>query len=304
MAGILTDEQVQSYHQQGYLMIERLFDETEIESARQAIEEILDRPDPKSVAEVEPEDSTVFRRIWSPTKRHKVFEDMTCSNKILDAVESLIGPNILFHYSKLNLKSPKVGSVVEWHQDLSYYPHTNTDLLSCMIYLDDATVDNGCLEVVPGSHRYGILDHYVDGHFRGKVVNPPPEVDLTQAVSLEAPAGSTIFLHCLTLHSSKRNQSSMPRRAFLPAYRAADAYPIYFGPHASHNESSIKLLRGQHLKVARMESQTWLLPIAQAKFNSLYEIQEGSHLKTGKQSQAGYYVELEEESNSSLSKST
>ncbi|MFP4409893.1 phytanoyl-CoA dioxygenase family protein [Coleofasciculus sp.] len=278
MAGILTDNQVQQYREQGYLLVERLFDEIELKLARQAIQEMLCELDPTSEAEVEPNDPTVFRRIWSPTERHKVFQEMAYNSKILDRVESLIGPNIVFHYSKINMKAAQVGSVVEWHQDLSYYPHTNTDLLSCLIYLDDATPENGCLQVIPGSHKYGILDHYIDGYFRGKLNAPSAVLNLSKATLCEAPAGSTLFLHCLTVHSSIRNRSNMPRRAFLPAYRAADAYPIYLGPHANYNESSTKLLRGQHSNAARMETGIWQLPIAQSSFNSLYEIQEGSHL--------------------------
>jgi len=84
-------------------------------------------------------------------------------------IQSLIGENILFHYSKLNMKGPKVGSIVEWHQDFSYYPHTNTDLLTALIFFDNATQENGCLQVIPGSHKNGLLSHDIDGFFRGKI---------------------------------------------------------------------------------------------------------------------------------------
>jgi hypothetical protein len=173
------------------------------------------------------------------------------------------------------MKGPKVGSVVEWHQDFSYYPHTNTDLLSALVFLDDASVKNGCLRVVPGSHLQGLRSHDVGGFFRGKVSG----VDESQAVEVEVKAGGVLFLHCLTLHASARNESTQPRRTFLPAYRAADALPIYFGPHAAHNEPGIRLLRGERAKVARVEAGAHLLPIAEREFGSLYEVQEGSHLK-------------------------
>jgi phytanoyl-CoA hydroxylase len=303
MATTLTKEQVQFYRDNGYLVIDKLFNETEVATALKAIDEILDCVDTSSVAEKEPADPNVIRRIWSPSKRHPVFVELAESEKLLDCVEGLIGSNILFHYSKLNMKYSKVGSVVEWHQDLSYYPHTNTDLLSCLIYLDDATTENGCLEVIPDAHHFGILDHYINGYFRGKIGFSTPDVDFSKSVPLEAPAGSVIFLHCLTPHYSKRNESDKPRRTYLPAYRAADAFPIYFDSHASHNEPGIKLLRGQRTKYARIESYACPLPFAETEFNSLYEVQEGSHINSkGKKSQSGYFAMEKQQKDATLSK--
>lgn len=288
----LEQKEIESYKETGYLLVKNLFDKSEVNYLLEAIQEILENNSLQSVAEIEPENPSAPRRIWSPTKRSERFNVIARSSKLLDRIESLIGPNILFHYSKLNMKAPKVGSIVEWHQDFSFYPHTNTDLLSCLIYLDDADISNGCLEVIPGSHKQGILNHCIDGFFRGKLNSESLPIDLEKTQHLEAPAGSVIFLHCLTVHGSKKNLSDKPRRAFLPAYRAADAYPIYFGPHASHNEPGVTLLRGKQLNVARTEASTWSLPIAAANFSSLYELQEGAHTKEKKQTKVGYYAEI------------
>lgn len=267
---------VKDYHEQGFALAERLFDPNEVAELNTAITEILDVPDIGSVAEVEPGNSGMARRIWSPTKQHAAFEQAAAHPRLLDLIEQLIGPDILFHYSKLHLKAPKVGSVVDWHQDFAYYPHTNTDLVTALIYLDDTTVENSCLQAIPGSHRHGLADHYIDGHFRGKVTGadgPDPAL----AIPIEAPAGSVIFTHCLLLHYSSPNHSDRFRRAFLPAYRAADAYPIYFGPHASHNEPGVTLLRGNVSDTARVEPGAWRLPLAERPFGSLFQLQEGAH---------------------------
>jgi phytanoyl-CoA hydroxylase len=277
MARSQVSELARTYQEQGFVLVNRLFPPDDVEKAQVAINEVLDTPELSSVAELEPKDQSVVRRIWSPTKRHPLFERMAADQRLLDIIEQMIGPNILFHYSKLHIKGPRVGSVVEWHQDFSYYPHTNTDLLSAMIYLDDATTENACLYASPGSHKRGLANHYVNGYFRGKVTGPEAP-DLSQAVALEAPAGSVIFIHCLVLHYSPPNRSDKLRRAFLPAYRAADAYPIYFGPHAAHNEPGIKLLRGRLSDRARVKAGNWLLPLAQREFGSLFELQEGPHV--------------------------
>jgi len=272
---MITDQQARFYADNGYLVVENLFDRDQVGRALAAIDQLLSPANPDKPYEFEPQDGATVRRIWSPTQKHAVFEQMASDATLLDCIERLIGKDILFHYSKLNMKGPKVGSVVEWHQDFSYYPHTNADLLSALVFLDDARIENGCLRVVPGSHKGGLRSHDVGGFFRGKVSG----VDEASAVPVEVPAGGVLFLHCLTLHASARNESTLPRRTFLPAYRAADAFPIYFGPHAAHNEPGIRLLRGERAKVARVEAGVHLLPIAEREFGSLYEVQEGSHLR-------------------------
>jgi phytanoyl-CoA hydroxylase len=286
MTTIDSEALVETYQENGYVVIERFFEPDEVTQVTAAIDEVLATDDLESVAEVEPQDASTARRIWSPTKRHPAFEAMSAHPRLLDAIEQLIGPDILFHYSKLHLKAPRVGSVVEWHQDFSYYPHTNTDLVTALIYLDDATRKNACIQVAPGSHKHGLADHYIDGYFRGKVTGPDAP-DPALAVALEAPAGSVIFLHCLLLHYSAPNHSGKIRHAFLPAYRAADAYPIYFGPHAAHNEPGVRLLRGSASKVARVTAGTWRLPLAERPFGSLFQLQEGTHTDR-EDSAAGY----------------
>lgn len=272
----LTDKDF--YQRNGYLLKERFFPLSLMNEADRIIKQLLDTHELSKIAELEPSNPAVARRLWMPTKLHPFFEDLVSNPLLLDVVENLIGSNIFFHYSKLNMKGPGCGSKVEWHQDLSYYPHTNTDLVSCLIYLDDATKANGCLQIIPGSHQNGILDHYIDGYFRGKVSEETVKKQEAPPIYLEAPAGSVIFTHCLVLHASDVNFSDKQRRVFIPAYRAADAYPIYYGPHASHNEAHVKLLRGVKSQVARVESQRAILPLAAEKFGSLYALQEGSHL--------------------------
>jgi phytanoyl-CoA hydroxylase len=267
---------VKEYREKGFAVVERLLDPSEVAALNTAITEILDVSDIGSVAEVEPGDNGMARRIWSPTKQHSAFERAAAHPELLDHVEALIGHDILFHYSKLHLKAPQVGSVVDWHQDFAYYPHTNTDLVTALIYLDDTTTENSALQVVPGSH-HRLANHYLDGHFRGKVAGADAP-DPALAVAIEAPAGSAIFIHPLLLHYSSPNRSERYRRAFLPAYRAADAYPIHFGPHAGHNEAGVKLLRGKVSDMARVEAGAWRLPFAERPFGSLFQLQEGAHV--------------------------
>lgn len=290
MGNALSQRQVDFYRENGFCVVDGIFDAGLIEKARAVVDGLLASADLTGVAEAEPEDGSKARRIWAPTSRDELFAGIAEDTRLLDAVGQLIGPDIVLQYSKLNVKPPRVGSVVEWHQDFSYYPHTNTDLVAALIYLDDATRENACLRVVAGSHRHGLFKHESEGHFVGKVSSPADAgLDDSAIVDCEGSAGSVVFIHPLLLHSSEKNLSDLYRRVFIPSYRAADALPIYYGPHAAHNEPTAKLVRGSAPRTVRSEAGLWQLPIAAAEFNSLYQVQEGSHLSDGTKSSTGYF---------------
>lgn len=291
MGNALSRSHVDFYRENGFCVVAGIFDAELIDKARAVVDGLLSAADFAEVAEPEPADGSRARRIWAPTARDELFARMAEHGPLLDAVEQLIGPDIVLQYSKLNVKPPRVGSVVEWHQDFSYYPHTNTDLVATLIYLDDATRENACLRVVAGSHRHGLFRHEAAGHFVGKV-SSPADAGLSDAaiVDCAGPAGSVVFIHPLLLHSSEVNRSGRYRRVFIPSYRAADALPIYYGPHAAHNEPTAKLVRGSASRIVRSEAGRWRLPIAAAEFNSLYQVQEGSHVSDGTKSSTGYFA--------------
>ena len=266
------------YSEEGYAVYPDLLDAREVRRLISEIERIsgnntLARHD-KSRLEMEPDqqpDGKLVRRIYQPCSYYPPFQELAESAALLDPVESLIGPNIVFHYSKINMKPPAIGSVVEWHQDLSYYPLTNNASVTLLIYLDDADAGNGCLQVLPAQHESGLLDHTRDGLFVGKVVEPLNE---SKAVLLEGKAGTAVFMHCLTPHASVTNTSSRPRRTLILSYRAADAYPIYVGKVTDEMEDFVRLVRGTPQRSARFTFDRFPIPVQKKKTASLYELQE------------------------------
>ncbi|MFY1866982.1 phytanoyl-CoA dioxygenase family protein [Achromobacter xylosoxidans] len=278
MSHHLSSEEIAAFEKDGFLVVHELFDRDAVASMRAAIDTVIaGAPDLRQIAELEPGDARIIRRIWQPSKKHEAFRRIQEDARLLDRLESLIGPDIVFHHSKLNMKGPRIGSPVEWHQDFSYYPHTNSKLVACLTYLDDATEDNGCLRLLAGSHKANVYDHTEDGAFRGKV-SPANLPSGCQEVVAAGKAGTVIFLHCKVLHRSDANHSDQYRRVFIPAYRAVDALPIYFGPHAAHNEPDVYLLRGRNRAEVTLEGGRYPLPIAAKAFNSLYALQQGEHL--------------------------
>ena len=87
------------------------------------------------------------------------------------------------------MKTAGGGSAVEWHQDIAFYPYTNDDVLAVGVCLDDHTLENGCMLMVPGSHKGPVLDHHQDGYFIGAISPSRGETDLSTAVPVEVGAG-------------------------------------------------------------------------------------------------------------------
>jgi ectoine hydroxylase-related dioxygenase (phytanoyl-CoA dioxygenase family) len=275
---MLSIEQVEHYHREGYVVSPGFLSRDEVAAFHAEMEAItagntLAHHD-KTRMEMEPKqapDGTLVRRIYEPCTYYERFRAFSESDRLLDCVEQLLGQNLLFHYSKINMKPSGIGSPVEWHQDLSYYPLTNRDSVSILFYLDDATVENGCLQVIPRRHRGPLMMHSSDGFFRGKVTEP---VDATQAVPLEGEAGAVIFMSCMTPHASITNTSNTPRRTLILSYRAADAFPIYCGEMTWSTEKNVRLVRGQISPVARFTMSEFPVPHYEKKIASLYELQE------------------------------
>ncbi len=189
---------------------------------------------------------------------------------ILDIVEDLLSPGVRTNGDKLNMKSPQFGSPVEWHQDWAFYPHTNDDLLAVGVCMDDCLVENGCMLVIPGSHKGPILDHNQDGHFCGAVTEEVKNAD--EAVPMEVYAGGISLHHVRTLHASALNTSPYPRRLLLFQMRALDAWPLMgFGDWEDFNSN---ILRGEPTNKARVTDVPVRMPLPPSlKTGSIYEQQ-------------------------------
>jgi len=277
---MLNAEEVEHYRREGYLVVQGFLSAEELTSFRAEMEAVnagqtLAAHDATRM-EMEPEQPPaggLVRRIYEPCAHYEPFRAFAESEKLLDAVEALLGPDLVLHYSKINMKPAGIGSPVEWHQDLSYYPLTNRDSVSILFYLDDASIANGCLQVVPGQQQGPLLDHTEQGFFQGRVTET---VDTAAAVPLEGAAGAVIFMHAMTPHASIANTTEESRRTLILSYRAADAFPIYTGPMTPKNETYSKLVRGRRPNAARFDAGTFPIPLYKDAVASLYDLQERS----------------------------
>lgn len=276
---MLTPQQIAQYHEEGYTVLPGFLPRSAVDAILGEIEALTSSA---TVAhhdaarlEMEPNqgpEGKKVRRVYEPCTYYPRFRARSESSDLLDVIEQLIGPNLVFHLSKINMKPAILGSVVEWHQDLTYYPLTNTDSVTVLLYLEDTDASNGCLQVIPRAHQR-VMDHTLKGIFQGRVTEP---VDPSKAVFLEAKAGSAILMHCLTPHSSAPNLSSKSRTTLIMSYRAADAFPIHLNVRTEAQEAHTRLVRGQELAEARFGLRSFPIPRFPSNTKSLYELQEMS----------------------------
>lgn len=285
----LSKPQHDFFWKNGYLTIEKFLSGDELATLRKTVDQFVSAAigitASNRVYDLEPSstpDSPKIRRLFNPMDYDDAFWGIGSGTKILDVLEDLTGPNIQLHHSKVNLKGKGGGSEVCWHQDYPFFPHTNTDLVAVTFYLDDADEGNGCLLVVPGSHKWGPLDHTLKGKFVGMVSREAMErVQPEQIKPLPIKAGGVSLHHSLTLHSSAENKSDRHRRVFIALYRAADAFSLV--PDRNGSIHYGKTLRGITNGTARLVAATVTLPEYERseKPLSLYDLQATAKASTG-----------------------
>jgi ectoine hydroxylase-related dioxygenase (phytanoyl-CoA dioxygenase family) len=171
---------------------------------------------------------------------------------MVDMVADLIGPDVKFHHCKINLKLPGTDTEVGFHQDFAYTPHTNDDLVTALVMLDDMTLDNGCLRVIPGSHKGSTHSHYEKNQFRGFISPEAMREMEAEEVPITGTAGSVCLMHTRLVHGSRPNRSERPRGLYIAVYSAADAVPLAVSPLPNPNEG--RIVRGKPSRFVRLRS--------------------------------------------------
>jgi phytanoyl-CoA hydroxylase len=226
----LTEQQKSQWKGQGYLSIEGLLSAGEVESLRRSVSNLEARAagltesnDRFILKAFNGADTKVVQQVAEPHELGGEWMALARDPRILDVVEGLLGANLQLYYSMFMMKPPAVGFTAPWHQDLAFFAHNRADVLACQVYVDDSTIENGCIRVVPGSHKQGLLNHYdEDGCFTGIVQGDTSTFDAKE-VALPIRAGGMVIWHALTLHRSHPNRSQRPRRAIVFEYKNPEA---------------------------------------------------------------------------------
>ena len=221
----LTDAQLESYQENGYVAGVRVLTEAQIEALRTELERFVSPDHPGRELWYEyhsnesPDPNQILFHALGAWRIAKGFHDLLWNPAwTVPAAQLLEGP-VRFWHDQLFCKPARHGGVVAWHQDYSYWTRTRPLAhLTCWIGLDDATAENGCLEYVPGSHRWELLPITGlagDMDAIRKVLDDDQWERLQNPVKIELKAGEAGFHHPLMIHGSRENHSDRPRRAVV-----------------------------------------------------------------------------------------
>ena len=218
----LSSDQIAFYHANGYLAGIRLLNDQQIEALRAELAELADpsHPGNKLFYEYHSNESThpnktLFHALgaWRVTTG---FHDLLWNPAFLTSASQLLGGSVRFWHDQLFYKPAQHGGVVAWHQDYSYWTRTTPMAhLSCWIGLDDSTRGNGCVNYVPGSHRWSLLPITGladDMDSIQKVLTDDQKANF-KPVAIELKKGEASFHHPLMVHGSFENRTDRPRRA-------------------------------------------------------------------------------------------
>lgn len=203
-------------------------------------------------------EAPALRRVQSPEELSDVYADVMRNARTVDFVAELIGPAIKFHHGKVNSKLPGAATKVKFHQDFPFQPMTNDDLITALLFVDDVTLENGPLEVVPGSHKGPLYTLWHNGVFTGAVADDVFEEHKDKIIRCTGKAGSVCLMHSSLLHGSAPNLSDKPRTLYIATYYAEDA--IELSPNHLPSTLTHELVRGEPSGRVRCTSYDMQLP--------------------------------------------
>ncbi|NQV58067.1 MAG: phytanoyl-CoA dioxygenase family protein [Alphaproteobacteria bacterium] len=264
---VLSQDQREFYFEHGYLLLENFISQDWLDRLWQVTDRFIEksRAQTKSggVFDLEPDHTAAnprLRRISQPVVIDPVYEEFGLRGPIVDLAEDLVGPNVKYHHSKLNMKWAGGGEEVKRHQDIQFWPHTNYSPLTIGLYMDDVDDEMGPMGVIPGSHKGEIYDLYgQDGGWVGALDDKDmARVPMDKAVWLKGPRGSVTIHNCRMLHGSMANNSPRGRPLLLHTYASADT-----------------LIRGEPAKWIHFDPEPCLIPPDWSKgYTSIFAIQQ------------------------------
>jgi len=269
----LTQEQRDAFWRDGYLMVEDAVTPAQLAALKGEIDGWVEQSrahatpfgpptvDGRPRFDMGAEHSAAkpaLRRINNPSDISDAYREVMLDARMVDMVADLIGPDVKFHHCKINLKLPGARTEVNYHQDFAYTPHTNDDIVTALLFLDDVDESNGCLTVVPGSHKGPVLSLFEGERFTGAVAPDEEKKALAASIPCLGKAGSVCLMHTRLLHGSAANGADKSRGLYICVYTAADAVPIARNPMPSLNEG--RIVRGQEARFARLKEGLVELP--------------------------------------------
>jgi ectoine hydroxylase-related dioxygenase (phytanoyl-CoA dioxygenase family) len=263
---VLTQAQREAYFRDGYVAVPALIGRDWLDRLKAVTAGFIEKSrkiaQSNDVFDLAPSHSAAtpkVRRLKAPDAQHPAYWEFA-QGPIADAVADVVGPDVVFHHSKLNFKWHDGGDEVKWHQDIQFYPHTNYSPLTVGLYLHDVGPDEGPLMALAGSHNGPLYDQYDEaGNWQG-CLSPADaaKLDLGKARAMTGPAGTITIHNCRTVHGSPPSKRADGRPLLLNAYTSADAFP--YTAHPTPTANTLTVVRGKPARWAHHDPRPCLIP--------------------------------------------
>ena len=287
--GLLTQTQKDRFWRDGVLVVEDAVSASQLAALRAEFQNWVDDSqnhicdygetlDGRARFDLQPGHSATtpgLRRVQSPEEVSPIYEDVMRNAHTVDYCAELLGSNIRFHHGKVNSNLPGSATAVKWHQDFLFQPMTNDDMITCLLFLDDVTLENGPLEVIPASHQGPLYPHWHDGIFTGAIDERIIEPQRDKIMKCTGRAGAVCLMHVNLLHGSAPNLSDGPRTLYITTYYAEDA--IELSPNHLPSRFTHALVRGEETGSVRCSPYAMQLP-AVPKGTSFFAQKEGADI--------------------------
>ena len=269
---ILSQNQKKQFWTDGFLLVENAINDRQLENLKKTFLDWVndsrnyktdygETMDGRPRFDLQPghsSDVPGLRRIQSPEEISEVFADVMRNGRSVDMCAELIGQGIRFHHGKVNSKLPGTATKVNFHQDFPFEPMTNDDMITCLLFIDDVTLENGPLEVVPGTHKGPLYSHWHNGIFTGSVSDEILAEHEDKIIRCTGKAGSVCLMHASLLHGSAPNLSNKSRTLYITTYYAEDA--VELSPNHLPSTLTHELVRGEASGRVRCSTYEMQLP--------------------------------------------
>ncbi len=233
MPSPLSPEQQQQYDRDGYVLLKSLFDREEIDLLRRAAKEDKQLDD-HAFGRDDGEGGTVRLSLWNHPGQG-IYGAFASCRRMVETAEQLLRDEPYHYHSKMIMKDARVGGAWAWHQDYGYWYNNGVltpNLVSGFIAVDPATRQNGCLQVIRGSHHCGRVHHQLTGDQAGADPERVAEIlKRMELVYVEMDPGDVLFFHSNVLHRSDQNRSDDPRWSMICCYNAKSNDPYKESHH-------------------------------------------------------------------------
>jgi len=240
VGSLFLPHELEQFARDGYIIVRQLAGQSPrqrmLEVARDGLEREIapleyeaDVHYPGAPASRESEGGRTVRRLKQALARDFCFTEWVSSPLIAGRLQQLLGPHVvmpLAHHNCIMTKQPRHSSDTGWHQDIRYWSFERPDLISVWLALTPENVHNGCLHLIPGTHRLNLEGRCYDDASFLRTDLPENRALIAQAVPAELSPGDGLFFHARTFHAASRNHSDATKMSVVFTFRSADNPPL------------------------------------------------------------------------------